>query len=84
MVVAMKESGLKTTWKAWEFTFGTTAECTKVNTKMTKSMASEFTLGQIVDATKATGTKVNNMVSEHTSFPKTVRQSSAFGKMGKE
>lgn len=84
MAVAMRVSGLRTTWKAWEFTFGTMAECTKVNTKMTKSMASESTLGLIVVATKATGIKVNNMVSEPISFQKMVRPSLVFGRTVKE
>lgn len=84
MAVAMKVSGLRTTWKVWAFTFGTMAECTRANTKMTKSMASESTRGPIVVAMKATGSKVNNTALVPTSFPKMVKPSLAFGKTAKE
>jgi hypothetical protein len=77
----MKANGSTTTWKAWEFTFGTMVGSIKVSTKMIRSMGLEFILGPIKDAMKAIGTKENNMVLENMWYQKKTRQSSAYGKM---
>lgn len=66
MAGAMKESGLRTIWKAWVSTFGTMVVCTKVSTKTIKNMDSVSIPGLIRDVTKDTGTRENNMDLELT------------------
>ena len=78
---ATKVSGLTTTWKAWVFTSGTTEECIKANTRMTRSMDSEFTLGQTGEAMKDTGTRANSTASAPMSYPRTTKSNSVYGKM---
>jgi hypothetical protein len=78
---AMKENGLKITWKAWESTSGKMAVNTRVNIKMTKSMDSDNTSGLMEDAMRATGTEVNNTDSESTSSLRMIKLNSVFGKM---
>jgi len=77
----MKESGSKITWRAWEFISGTTEECIKDNTKMTKSTALVFIHGLMADATKAIGSKASNMGSVHTVFQTSNKLNMVFGKM---
>ena len=66
-----KENGLKIIWKAWEFIFGMTAECIKVNTKMIRSMAMAYTPGQTAVVTRATGSEESSMVWDPTLCQKT-------------
>jgi hypothetical protein len=70
MAEDMKESGLITTWRAWEYTFGMMVGCIKDNIKTTKNTVSECTLGQMEDAMRAIGLEENNMVLDLMSFPR--------------
>lgn len=76
----MKESGKTTTWKAWEYTNGTTVESTWATIKMTKSMDLESMFGQITESMKATGSKASNTGLEHIMSPKKTKSSTDFGK----
>lgn len=67
----MKESGSRTTWKAWESTSGRTAVSIKDSTKTTKSTDSANIFGLMEELTKATGSAVSSMVSENILFPRT-------------
>lgn len=58
----MKASGWKTTWMEWVCISGMMAECTKDNTKMTKSTVLVFTRGLMVAVTKVIGLKVSSTV----------------------
>ena len=58
---ATKVNGSTTTWRAWEFTSGTTVVCIKASIRMIKNMASAFTHGQTVAAMKGFGIGVSSM-----------------------
>jgi len=66
MVVAMKVNGRITTWREWEYTFGTMDVNMKVNIRMIRNMALEFIPGLMVDVTRVIGGKASNMVLVHT------------------
>jgi hypothetical protein len=76
----MKASGLKTIWKEWAFTSGTTAACTKVSTRMTKNMASAFIHGQTVVAMRATGSRASSTASAPILYRKTIKSNMVCGR----
>ncbi len=57
----MRASGLKTTWRALAYIFGTMAVFTKASTKMIRNMDSEFTRGLMAAVTRAIGTGASSM-----------------------
>lgn len=68
MVVNTKVIGLKTTWKAREFTPGLTVECMRETMSMTKRKAMVLTLTPMADHTKASGrtaSKMDKAASRH-------------------
>lgn len=75
-----KESGLITTWKAWEYISGQMEGNTKVSIKMIKSMALASTLGLIIEDTKECGLKASSMGLVSTQFLNQ-RRRMVYGKM---
>lgn len=76
----MLEAGDLILWINLGYTPGKTDACTKVITKMIKSMALEFTLGQTRSNIKVGGTMASSMVSV-CSPPRREKRDSASGKM---
>lgn len=56
MVGAMKGNGVKTIWKVWASTSGTTGGLTKGNTWTIRNMDTAYIDGPTEDNTRATGT----------------------------